>query len=119
MSSHIIGNGMNDIVNHILNIYDSGNIRKEIAKSIISECVDVINKNDGNSDEGLMCFKEQNRCSCCLNKVKEIELYSFGNIPNVAESVMKKEWLGEYTVGLTICRNCLSETFNRKVLKDE
>ena len=26
---------------------------------------------------------------------------------------------GEYTVGLTICRNCLSETFNRKVLKDE
>jgi len=119
MSCHEIGYSMNDVVSHILKIYDNGNIRKEIAKSIISECIDIINRNDGNTDEGLICFKEQHRCSCCLNRVKETELYSFGDIPNVAGEVMKNEWLGEYTVGLTVCRHCLSETFNRKVLKEE
>lgn len=119
MSCHEIGNGLNDIVKHVLNIYDNGNLRKEIAKSIIAECVDITKKYDGNSDECLICFKEQNRCSCCLNKVREIELYSYNNIPNVAESVMQKEWLGEDAVGLTVCRSCLSNIFDKKVRKGE
>lgn len=117
MSCHNIGYALNEIVKHVLSVYDSGNIKKEVAKSIIDKCRESVGYCDGNSDEALKCFEEQVRCSCCLEKVKDIELYSYGKEPEIVSKVMENEWLGEYTVGLTICRGCLKETFDRKLRK--
>lgn len=118
MSCHSIGHAMNKVIEHTLSIYDSGNININIAKSVISECLDAMGFCDGNTDEALICFEEQHRCSCCLKKVKELELYNSNNVPKVAEMLMKNKWLNpEKTVGLTICKKCVTELFEKELNK--
>lgn len=114
-----ISDGMNRVVKHTLAIYDAGNMNINIAKSIISECIEATISCSGDISKSLVCFEEQNRCSCCFNKVKETDLYSANmsnNRPKVVDVLMKHKWLKpEETVGMTICDKCLAKLFEKEL----
>lgn len=119
MNCNNLESAMNRVISHILSIYDSGNMNINIAKSIISECIETTSLCSGDISKVLVCFEEQNRCSCCFNKVKEKDLYSANmsnNRPKVVDVLMKHKWFNcEETVGMTICDKCLTKLFEKEL----
>ena len=71
MSSHVIGHGINEVVETAVTMFEkfeiSVNACKKICKEIIRACKQGVHWCDGNSEEAIACINE-NYCGNCLKK---------------------------------------------------
>ena len=105
MSCHDIGRGMNDVVRHVISLYDSDRIGLEETKTIIATCAGAVNWCDGNEAEALD-YIEGCRCGKCLRMVpKDDKLYDLDQLYNVLnyEQFMAKH---QTIFGLRVCSEC-------------
>lgn len=108
MSCYSIGHGINNVVYHLLEFFDKGEVPIKVAKNLIMVCEKSVNFCDGNEGEAVECFEVQGRCSCCLEIKDDVE--------NIYEELSEKmlpykEMLEDLQyedemLGCTICHDC-------------
>ena len=99
MSCHCIGAGMNNVIELILEMYDSKELNMDSTKKIIKRVVKNVHYCDGNEGEATECFVYC-RCGKCLKTDKEV--------PKVYDL-----WGYEEIVAPMLCPNCLDEVFGK------
>ena len=105
MSCHDIGRGMNEVVRHVISLYDSDRIGLKETKTIIATCAAAVHWCDGNGPEAFD-YIEGCRCGKCLRMVPEGEkLYGLGQLYRVLnyDQFMTKH---QTIYGLRVCSEC-------------
>lgn len=114
MSCHSIGQGMNSVVNVIIDLYDKKKIEKKVAKILIASCRKGVHWCDGNEYEAVESIRRC-RCGNCLEIVPKNEyLFSVWDVSNEVPTAYKI--LDDPRTMLAsdgLCDKCFDEIINK------